>query len=43
MSMRDGESLQVPTLLFGTGNGVIGVLASLPKDVTSSPSACRRR
>lgn len=33
MSMRDGESLQVPTLLFGTGNGVIGVLASLPKDV----------
>ncbi|XP_003083525.2 Cleavage/polyadenylation specificity factor, A subunit, C-terminal, partial [Ostreococcus tauri] len=33
MSLRDGESLSVPTLLFGTANGVIGVLASLPKDV----------
>lgn len=33
MSLRDGESLNVPTLLFGTGNGVIGVLASLPKDL----------
>ena len=33
MSLRDGESVSVPTLLFGTANGVIGVLASLPKDV----------
>ena len=32
MSLKDGDSLEVPTLLFGTGNGVIGVLASLPKD-----------
>ena len=33
MSLRDGDNLHVPTLLFGTANGVIGVLASLPKDV----------
>ena len=33
MSLRDGDNLQLPTLLFGTANGVIGVLASLPKDV----------
>ena len=33
MSLRDGDSAHVPTLLFGTGNGVVGVLASLPKDI----------
>ena len=31
MRMPDGDHADVPTLLFGTVNGVIGVLASLPK------------
>ena len=32
MRMPDGDHADVPTLLFGTVNGVIGVLASLPPE-----------
>ncbi|KAK3248999.1 DNA damage-binding protein 1a, partial [Cymbomonas tetramitiformis] len=30
MCLPDSEAAQIPTLIFGTVNGVIGVLASLP-------------
>ena len=33
MKLPDSELTQIPTLLFGTINGVIGVIASLPKDL----------
>lgn len=33
MSFKDGDSLEVFILFFGIGNGVIGVLVSLSKDV----------
>jgi DNA damage-binding protein 1 len=32
MKLPDVEGLNIPTLLFGTINGVIGVIASLPED-----------
>jgi DNA damage-binding protein 1 len=32
MKMPEAEGMNVPTLLFGTINGVIGVIASLPED-----------
>jgi DNA damage-binding protein 1 len=32
MRLPDSDHADIPTLLFGTVNGVIGVLASLPQD-----------
>ena len=32
MQMADSEAAKIPTVLFGTITGVIGVLASLPAD-----------
>jgi DNA damage-binding protein 1 len=32
MQTADSEAAKLPTVLFGTINGVIGVLASLPPD-----------
>lgn len=31
MKMPDSEAAAIPTMLFGTINGVIGLVASLPK------------
>ena len=31
MRLPDSDGADIPTLLFGTVNGVIGVLASLPE------------
>ncbi len=31
MKLPDSEAAAIPTLLFGTINGVIGLVASLPK------------
>lgn len=33
MQTADAESARIPTVLFGTINGVIGVVASLPPDM----------
>lgn len=32
MKLPDTEAARIPTVLFGTVNGAIGVVASLPKD-----------
>lgn len=32
MHLPDSESSQIPTVIFGTINGVIGVIASLPQE-----------
>lgn len=32
MRMPDSEAAQIPTVIFGTVNGVIGVIASLPQE-----------
>jgi hypothetical protein len=32
MRMPDSEAAQIPTVVFGTVNGVIGVIASLPQE-----------
>ncbi|KAL2629921.1 hypothetical protein R1flu_014607 [Riccia fluitans] len=32
MRLPDGEASRIPTVIFGTVNGVIGVIASLPQD-----------
>lgn len=33
MQTSDTESARIPTVLFGTINGVVGVIASLPPDL----------
>ena len=33
MQTSDTDSARIPTVLFGTINGVIGVIASLPPDM----------
>ena len=33
MQTADTESARIPTVIFGTINGVIGVIASLPSDM----------
>ena len=33
MQLPDSETANIPTLIFGTVNGVIGVVASLPQDL----------
>jgi DNA damage-binding protein 1 len=33
MRLPDSEAAQIPTLIYGTINGVIGVVASLPQEL----------
>lgn len=40
MQLTDGESAPLPTLLFGTVDGVIGVIATIPEEVRAR-SQCR--
>jgi len=36
MKQPEGEGLHLPTLIFGTVNGAIGVVASLPQPLYTS-------